>query len=789
VLNHPNIVAVYDVGENFLVSELVDGETLRDAGKLSQRQAIELAAQVAEGLAAAHAAGVTHRDLKPENIMVTGPSTSDAGRAKILDFGLAKVAQPQAPGTDAPTRTQDGIVMGTVGYMSPEQVKGLPVDHRSDIFSFGLVLYEMLAARRAFSGGSSIEVMSAILKEDAPGLPESVAPGLRRIVERCIEKEPGRRFQSARDLAFALENSDANSGPRAAVAARRNWRPLALGAGAALMAVVAYLAWARINTAPEPPRFQRLTFGHGVITSARVAPEGRTIVYTASWDGRPPELFTTRIDNRESRTLGIQKALIASISSAGEMALLLCKDRDLQQCVNLNSSVLARAPLAGGAPREILENVGDAEWTPDGSELAATHMVGGKTRVEFPVGNVVYETEGFIAGAGGTAVSPDGNLLAFAEASQGGNTFTLNTVNRKGQRRAFSNGWRGQSMYIAGWASARELFVAPQPGGSGARELYAADLAGGRRVLARAPGLMFLMDVTRDGRALVAQGNYRVALTGIPPGENNERDFSWLDASEVEDVSPDGRTLLITEFGDGGDSARFSIYLRKVDEALPVRLGEGVGCAISPDGTQVLSFRQSDPPTIVILPTGVGSPKVLPTPGMAGFVWAGWLPGGNEIAFVAAASSPGHPVGLYIQNLAGGAPRLIMTGLGATFAYRLVAPDGKTVVTPAANGLPTIYPLDGSRPLPVPGARPGDHPMHWSPDGKYYYFVRPKMPRAQVMKVELATGRIEFWKDIAPPDPAGLIDIYAVYIADDGKSYFYSYVRVLNDLYLVDGLK
>jgi serine/threonine protein kinase len=219
VLNHPNIVAVYDVGENFLVSELVDGETLRDAGKLSQRQAIELAAQVAEGLAAAHAAGVTHRDLKPENIMVTGPSTSDAGRAKILDFGLAKVAQPQAPGTDAPTRTQDGIVMGTVGYMSPEQVKGLPVDHRSDIFSFGLVLYEMLAARRAFSGGSSIEVMSAILKEDAPGLPESIAPGLRRIVERCIEKEPGRRFQSARDLAFALENSDVSSSHRTAIAA------------------------------------------------------------------------------------------------------------------------------------------------------------------------------------------------------------------------------------------------------------------------------------------------------------------------------------------------------------------------------------------------------------------------------------------------------------------------------------------------------------------------------------------------------------------------------------------
>jgi hypothetical protein len=500
-------------------------------------------------------------------------------------------------------------------------------------------------------------------------------------------------------------------------------------------------------------------------------------------------LFTTRIDNRESRPLGIQNALVASISSAGEMALLLCKDRDLQQCLNMNSSVLARAPLAGGAPREILENVGDAEWTPDGSELAVTHMVGGKTRVEFPLGSVVYETEGFISGAGGTSISPDGTLLAFAEGPLGGNAFTLNTVDRKGHRRAFSNGWPGQSVYIAGWASARELLVAPQPGGQGATELYAADLAGGRRVLARAPGLMFLMDLTRDGRALIAQGNYRVALSGIPPGENGERDFSWLDASEVDDASSDGRTLLITEFGDGGDSGRFSIYLRKVNEALPVRLGDGVGCALSPDGTQVLSIRQSSPPAIIVLPTGPGEPRVVPTPAMAGFQWAGWLPGGNEIAFVAGASSPGHPVGLYLQNLAGGGPRLIATGLGGTFAYRLVAPDGKTVVTPAASGLLTIYPLDGSPPRPVPGARPGDHPMHWSPDGRYYYFARPKMPRAQVMKVELATGRVELWKDIAPPDPAGLNDIYAVHIADDGKSYFYSYIRVLNDLYLVDGLK
>lgn len=627
--------------------------------------------------------------------------------------------------------------------------------------------------------------MSSILKDEPPEAP--IPPAIDVIVRRCLEKERASRFQSAQDLAFALENADLGSASRAALRPKGDWRPLTFGIAAVIVACLAYFAGSRARAPAEPPRFQRLTFGHGVVNSARIAPEGHMIVYSAAWEGRPTELFTTRIDSRESRPLGIQNAIVASISSTGEMALLFCKNRDVAQCVNVgNLFTLARAPLAGGAPREILDNVGDAQWTPDGSELAVIHSANGKNRVEFPLGSVVYETESLIQGL---AVSPDGKLLAFGEAPLGGTEFSLATVDRKGERRTFSIGWAGQGMFIAGWASPRELWVAPQPGGAGARELYAVDLAGKRRVLARAPGLMFFEDVTRDGRALVAQGNYRVGLSGIPPGENQERDFSWLDASEVEDISPDGKTLLITEFSDGGDPSRWSIYLRKTNEPTPVRLGDGAGCALSPDGTRVLSMRQSNPQALVILPTGAGEAQVVESPGLESFGWAGWLPGAKETVFTAAASSPGHPTGLYVQSLTERAPRLIARGPGTTFSYRLAAPNGKTAITPDQLGTLLIYPLDGSPPTRVPGAQAGDHPMHWSPDGKYYYFVRPRMPRAQVMKVELATARVEMWKEIAPSDPAGLNDIYAVHVADDGKSYFYSYVRILNDLYLVDGLR
>ena len=245
--------------------------------------------------------------------------------------------------------------------------------------------------------------------------------------------------------------------------------------------------------------------------------------------------------------------------------------------------------------------------------------------IKFPLGSVVYETEGFISGAGGTSISPDGTLLAFAEGPLGGNAFTLNTVDRKGHRRAFSNGWPSQSVYIAGWASARELLVAPAAWRAG-RDRTLRGGSGRETPRPCACSRTYVFDGhdarwTRRDRA----GQLSCRPQRNPPGENGSA-ISRGSTRRVDDASSDGRTLLITEFGDGGDSGRFSIYLRKVNEALPVRLGDGVGCALSPDGTQVLSIRQSSPPAIIVLPTGPGEPRVVPTPAIAGLQWAGGCP-------------------------------------------------------------------------------------------------------------------------------------------------------------------
>src|SRR5258706_8903754 len=323
LLNHPNITAVYDIGTHegapYVVSELLEGETLRAAlavGKLSPRRAIDYAIQMAHGLAAAHEKGIVHRDLKPENLFVTKD-----GRVKILDFGLAKLThaeETKGQQTGMPTATagtEPGVVMGTLGYMAPEQVRGKPADVRSDIFSFGAILYEMLAGRRAFQGDSAADTMSAILREDPPELSltnQNLPPGLERIIRHCLEKNPEQRFHSAHDLAFDLEALSAVSATgaplRAAAAAPKRRVPVAIVAGAVVVAAVAGALVAGRLAGRRPLAVQRLTLQPGTIVGARFAPDGQTIVYGAAWNGKPFEAFSARLDSTLSRSLGLPPA-------------------------------------------------------------------------------------------------------------------------------------------------------------------------------------------------------------------------------------------------------------------------------------------------------------------------------------------------------------------------------------------------------------------------------------------------------------------------------------------------
>ena len=289
-LNHPNILSIFDIGDDggvpYVVSELLEGETLRDRlrnGALSSRKAIDYAQQIARGLAAAHEKGIAHRDLKPENLFITND-----GHVKILDFGLAKFTHPEAelPG-DAPTiqvATEAGTVLGTAGYMSPEQVRGKAADSRSDIFSFGAILYEMLSGKRAFHGDSAADTMSAILKEEPPDLAETnrnVSPALERIVRHCLEKNPAERFQSTRDVAFNLEAltdiSTASRGGLRAVpeekSARRWLLPLLAGLLLPRPGLVFIASRTRGSSASTPPstRLPSATASSGMPALPRMA--------------------------------------------------------------------------------------------------------------------------------------------------------------------------------------------------------------------------------------------------------------------------------------------------------------------------------------------------------------------------------------------------------------------------------------------------------------------------------------------------------------------------------------
>src|SRR5947208_1814965 len=301
LLNHPNITAVYDIGTHegapYVVSELLEGETLRAAlagGKLSPRRAIDYAIQMAHGLAAAHEKGIVHRDLKPENLFVTKD-----GRLKILDFGLAKLTQPEGGAeqvTELPTGTigtEPGVVLGTMGYMSPEQVRGQPADRRSDLFAFGVILYEMLSGQRAFRGDTAADTITAILTKEPPDLSQTnreIHPGLDRIVRHCLEKNPEERFESARDLAFDLEALSGLSSPTGATSiralpaekTRKPWAFIAAAAllGAAIASPFVYSAGKKAGFV-QPPSFRQITFSRGEVGTALFAPDGQTIVYSA----------------------------------------------------------------------------------------------------------------------------------------------------------------------------------------------------------------------------------------------------------------------------------------------------------------------------------------------------------------------------------------------------------------------------------------------------------------------------------------------------------------------------
>ncbi len=799
VLNHPNITAVHDVGQHegapYVVQELLEGETLRAVlagGRMSTRRAIEYAVQVVHGLAAAHEKGIVHRDLKPENIFVTRD-----GRVKILDFGLAKLTLREAEGqtTSLPTATagtEPGVVMGTIGYMSPEQVRGKPADGRSDIFSFGSILYEMVSGRRAFSGDTTADTMSAILREDPPDLSvtnQNVPPALERIVRHCLEKDPERRFQSARDLGFDLEALTTPSGATAAAAAaaaksrapKSLWKGFA--AAAAVLALLAAAFWFGGRRAVRPAASasesgvtrRRLTFRRGNVLFARFTADGQNVVYGASWGGRPTEVYVSRVGSPETRPLGIPGASLLAVSSTGELAILLKKE-NLYGTVG--TGTLARVPIEGGAPRQVAEDVLAADWAPDGKSLAVLRSVAGKPVVEYPLGRRIAEVSDATTAI---RVSPDGKHVAVIEA--GGAKSWIDLIDVGGRSKKLAEDFSFVDSFA--WApSGREIWF------DGMNRdfdlgIYAVTLDGVSRTLAKSLDLEIVHDVAKDGTVLIEREIGATEIFGAFGGEKQERNLSWLEASDVAGLSADGKALLFTETREGGGD-NGSVYLRPTDGGPAVRLGDGRGSDLSPDGKWALTVVPSkDGARIVLVPTGAGEARTVVIPGLSVYGGAFIPPDGRRLGI--GATEPGHGFRLYVVDAAGGKPRAVTPELinGAA-----VSPDGRFTAATAADHRAMIYPVDAGDGRPVPGLAPDDVPIQWSADGDRIFATHYGLAPLPIYRVDLRTGKKELWRELMPADRTGFVRIGNVCMTRDGASYAYTVdVVTASDLFLVKGWK
>ena len=766
-LNHPNIVTVYAIGSSdgvsYIAMELVEGKTLRDllaSGPLPMKRLFELSVQITDGLARAHDAGIVHRDLKPENVMV-----SKDGFAKILDFGLAKrlpFENSESSGVPNTTLTEEGFIVGTVGYMSPEQASGRSIDYRSDQFAFGTILYEMITGHRAFERPSKGEALAAIIRDqpDRAPLADSAAPApLRWIVDRCLAKDPNERYACTRDLSSELKTMGGRWSelPGAPVAERRRFPWAAVFAAAAALAGAAAIFFAARRPAPGPlPEFQRLTFRRGEVSSARFAPDGRTVVYSATWDRDPGRVFTTRTDGQDSTRLQLPDASLLSVSSQGELALSL-------------GGTLSRASLAGGAPRELIQGVSQADWSPDGKSLAIVRTVAGKDRLEFPIGKVLYETD---AGMRSPRVSPDGARVAFLLEHAVESNVSVEMVDLAGKHTVLSKGWkRGHNL---AWSSdGREVwFTANERGWR--TSLNAVDFAGKVRVVLRLPSWIAIDDIAPDGRVLINLVTMRSMIRALTPGDTRERDLTWHESSFAKAITPDGKTLL---FDEGSEGYFHAIYVRPMDGSPAKLLGDGRSIAISPDGRWVASNARERGSALVLLPTGAGEPKTLDD-GTHHFQEGAFLPDSKRLLATSGEQS-------WVIDIATGE----MSAVGGPDSdCEVVSPDGREA---ACVGSASICPIDGGACRPIPGFRQGEEEVfQWSADGRSL-FVGPGAPiPLRIDRLDLATGRRQPWREFNAEEAAVQYrrsDYFAM--TPDAKSYAYSSFITAADLYLVSGLK
>jgi serine/threonine protein kinase/dipeptidyl aminopeptidase/acylaminoacyl peptidase len=831
-LNHPNIVTIYEVGQidgrHFIAAEYIEGQTLRErlnAGQVTVGEALEVGAQTASALEAAHVAGIVHRDIKPENIMLRPD-----GYVKVLDFGIAKLTERGLISVDhegevqAGGTTEAGLVLGTPRYMSPEQARGVAVDARTDIFSLGVMLYEMVGGRTPFGGATTSDVIAAILKDEPEPLVDAPEE-LELVIKKALTKERDARYSSGKELAtelkrlkeeMALERLSParprrekaaataratklasrrlDSGGLAVSEGKRRRRSTMLLVAIVLLAVTAITVFSVVSlnrVGEEAPRSdptdRQLTFKRGFVTAARFAPDGKTVIYSAAFEGGPLELYATDVEgvDRDSRSLKLPNAGIQSISATGEMAVLL--EPELHWGESRNGT-LALLPITGGTPLELMKEVWEASWGPKGEKLAIVHAPESEFQLEYPMGEVLYKSRGWISHA---RVSPLEDKIAFLDHpvlnNPAGNVVVIDLKTK--DRSTVSTGWK-TTFGLAWSAAGDEIWF------TGSREnrkpnVYAVTISGRERLLYEVATHLRVQDIAPDGRLLLMHGDGgHSRMMYFSPAAKVERDLKTLDWPTSADLSADGTTLLYYEWGTAVNAVPTTYLCETDDDSAPaVKLGEGKALALSPNGQWALARREKTPQELVLLPTTPGEPKVLPRGAIQEYHHASWFPDNRQILFTAL--EPDSLPRSYFQDIEGGEP-LPLTEEGIE-AIR-VSRDGKRlIVLNNFNGRYYFQPRDGGDLVPIQGIKESEEPIQWSDDGLVLYVRDQGRSRCNVYRVEVANGRRKLWRTINPPDNVGLLGLESlpggVLITPDGQSYVSTFWYTILGLTLVEGLK